>query len=156
MKFILLSQARQGSTLLQTMLNSHSQIKFEGELLQDKKMIERLGKPLVYLVKRHFSIPYLNIQAYLSNKPHWGFKLILNQAKDPVKFVNNLYNHGYKIIDLRRKNGLEVAILACIATKSGKWFMKDKQDQHKIPIYIEPELLFLRLAHYESQILLQK
>ena len=155
MRFIILSQARQGSTLLQTILNSHSQIKFEGELFQDKSMIKRFGKPISQLVKHHFSLSYINFLASHSNKEHWGFKLILNQVPDPLEFIKNAHESGYELIDLRRHNGIEVALSACIASKSGKWFMNNSREQHQNPIYIEPELFLMRLTHYEEQIALQ-
>ncbi|MBU3677677.1 MAG: sulfotransferase [Chitinophagaceae bacterium] len=155
MKFVILSQARQGSTLLQNMIDSHPDIHVDGEILKAKNIHEAFGKPLGRIIYRYGLTPYVTWKAWRAPKQHWGFKLILTQVQQPIQFVDNLYRRGFKIIDLRRRNGLHVALSACLATKSGKWFVNNSSEQTLNTYEISPELLLQRLAHYESQLALQ-
>lgn len=132
-KFVIISGGRTGSTLLVELLNSHPDIRCEGELLHD---------PLL--------APYTYIERMcgLARKPCFGFKLLEYQLRnvqptirEPRHFVQKLYSDKYKIIFLERQNHLRSALSNIIARQRQKFHNYEKEGlgSEKITIPL-PEL----------------
>lgn len=93
-KFVIFTIGRSGSGLLVSLLHSHAHIHCADELL---------AKPL-------FSPKgYIKNYETLAKKTIYGFKLNtyhfrVQKIQDPVGFVTDLHEDGYKIISLKRHN----------------------------------------------------
>ena len=80
-------------------------------------------------------------------KEHYGFKLIIGQVKKPHNFIQSLYNKGFIIIDLQRRQVWYTALSAAMAVSSGQWYVNNSDKRNNDPIIINPNLLFSRLNH---------
>ena len=99
-KFVIFTVGRSGSTLLVNLLHSHEQIHCDDELYKRK-----LFSP----------IRYLRCKTLLSSKKIYGFKLNTYHFRDqkivnPKVFINEVFEEGYQIISLRRRNIVRQAI----------------------------------------------
>lgn len=155
MKFVIISQARAGSSLLGEMLNSHSTIQCDGELFNEHTLKKKWGK-----IGQWFAMEFPYVLVWMherkTRKTHYGFKLLLSQAKQPDQFTDVLLRKGYIVINLTRENVLEKAFSAAVAYTTGDWYINLAENRQKGPITILPDLLLTRLAHTEKQNKLQK
>ncbi len=129
--FIILGQGRTGSTLLKSLLDSHSEIRCEGELFNSHcKYIQR---PLLLRFLRWYPFPYLDYRKKRSMKPVYGCKIL---EQDQIKFfhtrIRQLQNKGWKIIHIRRKNVVRQVLSSLIAQKTTRWHRNEQED---IPVY---------------------
>jgi LPS sulfotransferase NodH len=154
MKFVILSQARTGSSLLAEMLNSHSLVQCDGEIFNPKTIQKKWGK-IGLLIAKQFPqfIVWYNYRK--RNKEHYGFKLILGQVPDVHGFIQSLYEKGFVIINLRRQDIIQTAFSACIAKQSGLWYINKDQSRVNESIVINTEVFFHRIEHAELQNQLQ-
>ena len=117
--FILIMEARSGSSLLVSLLNSHPNIICYPELLVDQpqdiqediaRIISAGGAP--ERISPYAQSPqYQPVSAYTkSNLASVGFKTKLWDLRDRAEFKKILSASGYKIIVLTRKNHLRTAI----------------------------------------------
>lgn len=112
-KFVIFGQGRTGSTLLTSLLNSHSEITCEGEILAG-----RVLNPLLYVTYRS------RIQ---SASDVYGFKVKIYQLthtqklylNDVINFFQKLSEDKWQIIYLRRENLLRHAISNMIVENTG-------------------------------------
>lgn len=120
--FLIFCQGRTGSTLLQDMLDQHPQLRCEGEIMQKKylkpyRYIE--GKSKIYKTKAY------------------GFKVLPQQIRiqgfgNSTPFIHYLYNKGWKIIYVRRKNYIRQALSRLIGQQRGRNF-RDQKAYNKAP-----------------------
>lgn len=131
-KFIILSQGRTGSSLLQSLLDSHPQILCEGELL-------------MYPV----SFPNLYIKSMAARQYQkevaWGFKvkpyhLTGTQKRDLNKFICDFYAEGWKIIRLERKDIFRQTISGIIGKYRNTWVITSENSKlNKTKIKIDTD-----------------
>lgn len=150
MNFIIVSQARSGSSLLAEMLNSHSNIHCDGEIFNRKKVQKKWGK-LGLLIADYWPELILWYQSRKKKKKYYGFKLLVNQIKNPEKFIDSLHKKGFIILDLRRNNVIKKAFSAAISVTTGRWSVQRKEDRSNTPIEINPDLLLQRIALIEKE-----
>lgn len=121
-KFVIFCHGRSGSTLLSNLLNSHPDINCDGEILSRKVFSPSL------LIK---------CRSLISSKKVYGFKLLSYQLRDvqkvgnPRSFLENLQNHGYKIIFLRRSNMLRLVLSVMYAEFRNEWHHKQSEGKVK-------------------------
>lgn len=99
-RFVIFCQGRTGSSLLRSLLNSHPDVRCEGEILVDP-----VAEP----------IEFLRETARNPARPVFGFKVKIYQLTDaqkvdPREFLSELRVQSYRIIYLRRNNLLRHAI----------------------------------------------
>lgn len=154
MKFIILCQARTGSSMLCEMLNSHSLVQCDGELFNPITLQKKWGK-MGLIIARKFPrfIVWYNYRK--RKKIHYGFKLILGQVDNVQDFIQSLYKNGFIIINLRRQDIIKMAFSACIAKQSGQWYVNKEQNRVNESIEINADLLFQRIEHAIMQNKLQ-
>ncbi|WP_231506153.1 sulfotransferase [Planktothrix serta] len=140
-RFVIFGRGRSGSTLLVSLLNTHSQIYCDGEILHDWVSFPRLQ---------------INVCASRCQRPVYGFKLLSYQMRDiqPIinstQFLTNLYQHGYQIIYLRRRNLLTHAF-SNINARQQKFHHQSSQgtiQNHKI--YVDYQTLINWIEHSEQ------
>lgn len=141
-KFLILCFPRTGSNQLVSMLNSHPDIHCDNELL-----INRLSNPM----------RFINSRASSSNKPVFGFKLqahhlALQKIRDDGTFVRELFDAGYKIIQLTRRNYFRAALSLNYAASVGKfhYMHNDSSDTYR-KISLDPQELYRRIEWIELQ-----
>ena len=135
--FIILGQARTGSTLLQKLLDSHPDIQCEGELFNPaSKYIKR---SLMLRLLQWYPFPYLEYRKRLSMKPVYGFKLHTHQIKSIQTRIRQLHQKGWKIIHLRRKNVVHQVLSLLIALKSKHWHRSEQEETPAYSISINPD-----------------
>lgn len=108
--------------ILQDMLDQHPQLRCEGEIMQKKylkpyRYIE--GKSKIYKTKAY------------------GFKVLPQQIRiqgfgNSTPFIHYLYNKGWKIIYVRRKNYIRQALSRLIGQQRGRNF-RDQKAYNKAP-----------------------
>lgn len=129
-KFVLFSSGRAGSTLLVKLLDNHSLIQCEGEILR-RKMVN----------------PYHYIQrcSKTSTSEVFGFKLLSYQLrelqssiKDKRQFLQDLVADGFQIIYLERKNILRQALSVMYGYHRDQWHVKKGQSLDSTKMKIDP------------------
>lgn len=140
---MIFAQGRTGSSLLRTILNAHSEVRCEGEILA-----EPVDEP----------VGFVEEQAQSSNKPVFGFKVKIYQltdvqGADPARFLLALHDRSYQIIYLYRENLLRHAFSNTFARRRGRYH--DTSQDERPTIRVDPELLIevmrRRQAHLESE-----
>lgn len=100
-KFVIFGTGRSGSTLLVDLMHSNPHIHCDNELFHRK-----LYSPL----------SFLECRSQMFNTTAYGFKCLTYQIQeilgfeDQKKFINDLYNLGYKIIYLHREDTFKQAL----------------------------------------------
>lgn len=121
--FVVFCRGRTGSTLLVQLLNSNDKIQCDGEILR-----ESVDSPLSVVIE----------SSRQSTRQIYGFKLLsahLRRLKrdnniEPLDFMNNLVERGFKIIYLRRENILRQA-LSNLYAQHRKKYHNDRKDAKK-------------------------
>jgi LPS sulfotransferase NodH len=141
-KFLIFGQGRTGSTLLASMLDSHSQIYCVGEPLFHKKLFPRL---------------YLHGCAAVTHKPMAGFHVKCYQLtedqkmKEPKAFLKGLVDDGWKLIYLKRSNLFRHAVSPLIASKRNLWHVDNKKGKRSLePVELDPQVILERIHAREE------
>ncbi len=150
-RFIILCHPRTGSTLLHTYLNSHWNVVSYGNLIGMNFSERVLGKG--HSVDDFFAS---NVeQPYPAFIKAAGFKFFYqytdcNWARTMLKY---LHNKNYKIVHLRRKDGMRTALSYLLAKKTSAWSRGLPHD----PVTLDPDevinamkKLQEREAHYSE------
>lgn len=140
-KFVIFGRDRSGSTALVDLLNSHSDICCEGELLNQWMPVPRFR---------------ICVHEAASTCDIYGFKLLSYQLRDlyrlsnPNYFLQEMNERGYKFIFLTRENILRYAI-SNIAARKNKfhYFSADEFKGYK-PFIVDIEELYTWIQHGES------
>lgn len=109
-RFVVFGQGRSGSTLLVSLLDSHREIRCDGEILSKRVWF-----------------PYSHVKACCASAraPVYGCKILSYQlrmvqpGRDLGRFVKRLADDGFRIIYLRRENALSHAVSNIRARKFG-------------------------------------
>jgi len=132
-KFVLFNSGRAGSTLLVKLLDSHSQIQCEGEILRRKMLFPRA---------------YINRMSQVCDTPVFGFKLLSYQLKnvqtsikDKQSFLQNLVSDGFQIIYLERQNILRQALSVMYGYHRDQWHVKKEQNISPTKMNVDPVAL---------------
>ena len=146
-KLLIYGTDRSGTGLLLNLLNNSHLIHTEGELLSHSLNID----DPVQKIK----------EAELKSEAHvFGFKLLTYQLfmrfEDPVKFIKYLLSDDYKILYLRRRNIVRIAISNINARQKGKfhYFKKDAHDINrysKIKIDINDLFKWIKVAEQNHE-----
>lgn len=147
-KFVIFAQARTGSILLGSLLNSHPKIFCDGEIFS--------------VWNKNLFFPFQYIQCHATRRENrvygWQLKidqLILLQRTDPQQFMFHLQKSGWKIIYLRRANLLRQAISELIARSRDEWADTTKTPLRNLRIHIDCNRL-LDLIKYREKMLRQE
>ncbi|MDY6786013.1 MAG: sulfotransferase [Cyanobacteriota bacterium] len=151
-KFILLGHYRAGTTLLTDLLNSHPQIRCDGELFL----------PFVKLDYRKVLFPhvYINYHASKKKQPIYGFDLKVIQVfetlpqfqESPECFLQKLHQEGWKIIYLKRLNLLRQSISNLMARSRNEWHEKKDKLIQRQSVVIEVEKLMAEIEYHEDNL----
>ncbi len=142
-RFVIFGQGRTGSSLLRSLLNTHPDVRCEGEILA-----EHVAQPL-QLVESY---------ALASPRPVFGFKVKIYQLSDtqhvdPAAFLGELVGAGYRIIYLRRNNLLRHAISNSFAEMRGTYH--DHSAGPRPALTVDPaaliEVMGRRQAHLDRE-----
>ncbi len=113
-RFVIYSRGRSGSTLLVQLLNAHSSVQCDDEILN---LPVALRDPATYVRDR----------AHLAHKPVYGFKLLsyqlpkLQNIEDQSAFLDDMQRDGFAIIYLYRRDLLRHAISNIMARQRGEF-----------------------------------
>lgn len=141
--FVILTQARTGSTMLQTMLNSHPEIECFGEVFnpavsngyekwKDRFFLRRLANKYIrdYAVEKYLT----SLASPGSEKPlsAIGFKVIYPGQFDRWSGLRYFWRtRDFKVVSLIRKNILRKYLSSRIANIEGKWSAKEARSKNK-------------------------
>jgi LPS sulfotransferase NodH len=130
-RFVILFVGRTGSTYLQQLLNSHSNIRCLPEALEDIK--DRDGQ--LAMINRSWSPPIIGKYGAV------GFKTKLVDVLDPEEFADLLVKNHVRIIHLQRRNRVKAAVSYHNAQrlwkKTGQWNVYNEKDRVG-KLYINP------------------
>ena len=124
-KFVIFALGRSGTTFLCDLLNNHSKIHCDGEILK---------------FKAESPYEYVNGRAKLSTLPNYGFKIKSWHVENSHDFISSLHEDGWKIIHLVRKNIFRKAISYQLAKVNGYHFY-ETPDLDKIELDVDQLLL---------------
>ncbi len=117
-RFLIFTGGRTGSTLLQSLLESHPLIHCDGEILKGK-----MFDPLRHVERK----------MERCRLPSYGFKLLSYQlrdvqtgVKDKRRFIQALCEKGFRIIYLERRNKTLQAKSVALAMHADLWHTKGK------------------------------
>ncbi|PWD97762.1 sulfotransferase family protein [Marinilabilia rubra] len=131
-KFLIFGQGRSGSTLLVSLLNSHPNIKCEGEILNNATNFR----------KGNILFPKLFLRGKLAmygNKFSYGYKVKVYQLEEQKKihnisqFLNKQQNNGWKIIFLQRKNVFDHAMSNIMAETTKRYHSYNNLNDYQAP-----------------------
>lgn len=147
-RFVIFCQGRTGSKLLVQLLNSHPQIRCQGEILS-KSFWNPLTRRLVLPFWRHFPLLFFNLQAAQKNQKAYGFKLFNKHCKHPGRVLHQMNATGWKIIHLWRRDVFSQAISNQVAVATHHWHRNPRQAEPSMPksLHIEPERLLTTIAN---------
>lgn len=120
-RFVIYSRGRSGSTLLVQLLNAHSSVQCDDEILN---LPVALRDPATYVRDR----------AHLAHKPVYGFKLLsyqlpkLQNIEDQSAFLDDMQRDGFAIIYLYRRDLLRHAISNIMARQRGEFHRRADPD----------------------------
>lgn len=149
-KFFIFAHYRTGSTLLKSLLNSHPEIKCDGEIF------------LPFIFQRFKKVLFPNF--FIENKligcreKNYGFVLRLSQLEHiltrfhtrPDRFVENLFENGWKIIHLKRENFFKQALSNIIQIKRGQSHDTFDNPLRKTHVQIFPQELIRSIRSMEN------
>lgn len=125
-KFVVFSQTRSGSTLLQGLLDSHSKIHCEGEILtltdeyiSNGTRFKYLNNDALYQLCKLFPIPYVYIRRLGALKPVYGCFLFIFHTPFICHTIQTLYKLNWKIIYLEREDIINQSLSNIIALQTG-------------------------------------
>jgi LPS sulfotransferase NodH len=122
-KFVIFCLGRSGSTLLESLLDSHPQIRCEGELLV-KVAWEGWKRPLLRVL-RHYPFPLINLRIMLAKRHHhilfYGFKLQMFQAANPFNILMQMHKQGWHVLYLSRNDLFAQTLSVQIAHMTNRW-----------------------------------
>jgi len=133
--FIIFSQSRSGSTLLRRLLDSHSQIHCEGEVLTitDGYLKNNFGQK----VARLFSIPFLYRRKWPVLDSVYGATLFIYHGRYIAKNIQWLQRLGWKIIYLERNDIVNQAFSNIIAMRTRHFHTEigeeEPKERHFVP-----------------------
>jgi len=139
-KFLIFGFPRSGSTLLVSLLDSHPKVHCEDELLYRKL---------------RFPMYYIQCHARLSRAEVYGFKLLVDHfetqgIEDPATFFTNLYEDGYQVIYLKRRNLLRAALSSLYGYFLGKFHHSQSEGElHREKMRVRPQELEAKIQRFE-------
>jgi LPS sulfotransferase NodH len=130
-RFVIFGRGRSGTTALVSLLNAHPLMLCEGEIL---------SRPVFR--------PLEHVLAHCANSaaPVYGCKILSYQLSEvqPLQqrtaFVSQLYDHGFRIIYLRRRNLLRHALSNLRAREFG-FHARTSESVTSAPIVVDPQAL---------------
>lgn len=150
-KFLIFGAGRSGSSLLVDLLDSHPQIRCEGEILHHRVLFPRL---------------YVSCRAATAAQDAYGFKLLSYQLRqvqkmhDPGLFLQRLHESRWKIIYLVRRNILRRALSNLYARHRQKFHARRDErptEAVRMPVDVSELLSWMegmeRLNRFEQQLL---
>jgi LPS sulfotransferase NodH len=144
-RFVILSRARSGSTLLASLLNSVPNMHCDGEILRH---------PLPFPER------YIHARSAAKACSAYGFKVLIGQVRKPDRFhdpenlIRRLHGDGFSVVHLRRRDRLAAAVSVIRALRFG-FHERTTQNQktQREPMAIDFEKLterFERIELYEQ------
>jgi len=136
-KFVIFGQGRSGSTLLKQLLDSHPEIKCEGELLniKDGYLPNELMLKLVYRIP----FPFFNYRKWIAKYPVYGFTLLFYQYWPQNYMLNKLVRNGWKIIYLTRNDSFSQSLSHLVAKQTSVWHRRNDDQEKETKVRINPE-----------------
>jgi LPS sulfotransferase NodH len=139
-KFVILGLPRSGTTLLVSLLDSHTQISCEGEL-----WAHQLFLPL----------HYIECRSRLCKKEVFGFKLLITHFEtqnisNSNSIIQQLQAAGYRFISLTRRNLYRAALSNIYAGFLGTFHLsKSNFNRIKGPMYVDPQALLQKMDRFD-------
>jgi len=147
-KFLIISRARSGSTLLTQLLNTHPQVRCDREVLAKRVLFPRA---------------YLNRLAHKNTAAAYGAKLLSYQMvqvqrfRDPAGFLARLEQDGFRFIHLQRDTFAQTVSLAMAQSRRffhqktdpgagvGKHIPEAEAKKARAPVQVDVEDFIRRL-----------
>lgn len=142
--FIIFSQSRSGSTLLKRLINSHSKIHCEGEVLTitDGYLKHRFGLKSARL----FATPYLFMRKMRSPEKVYGATIFIYHGRCIARNIKWLHKLGWKILYLEREDIVNQVISNMIAAQTGHYHTENERKEQSVR-HVIPEDSFINLVN---------
>ena len=138
-RLLIFGQGRTGSTLLESLICSTGHFSINGELLNTRKIEILYPIPYIYgLTKRAQSENFIfHVKVYQLTEDR-------KRPIDPAPFLERLFNEGWNIIYLRRKNKVKHALSNVVANHRGHF--------HKLHDGVERFNITVDLDYFVGQV----
>jgi len=142
--FIIFSQSRSGSSLLQELIDSHPEIKCEAEIFNlDHGYV---GHPIYLKVWKKLPYSFIYYRRLRSVNELYGFKLFYDQLLRPARVIHILHKMGWKIIYLKRNNIIRQVISEIIATDTAQWHRTEDDTMNERKFHISVDKFIAGIA----------
>ncbi len=145
MNFVILGQARTGSTLLVRLLHSHPQVQCDGEIFGKhgwRYAPKRYLGPLV----RRCPEPYIWYKAGKSIKSVYGFKLLVNHLAVTHRVITGLHRRGWQIIHIQRRSLFDITLSRLVAAETGQYGeYKPAGEPDELSLTLPPDQFMARM-----------
>ena len=161
-RVVIFAQGRTGSTLLESLLCSTGHFQKNGELLDRTQGQSEVLFPIQFVcglskwkLKKNF---IFHVKIYQLTKDR-------KRPIDPAYFLETLYQNGWEIIYLRRKNKVKHALSNIVVKNRGArnqattWHKFDDNNKEKTKVFVDCEKLVkkvekrFRFDNYEKEVL---
>lgn len=142
--FVIFAQGRTGSTLLQSLLNTHPDIYCDGEILS--RVLQRR------ILFPRYRVSSRSRLAHTQGCSTYGFHLKIWQlhqqgCSDVRKFLESLSTSGYRIIYLRRENSARQVISGQIARRTVYHIGNNESPRrNNVRLELDPDKVVRRIA----------
>jgi hypothetical protein len=142
-KVLVFANSRSGTNLFLNLINQHPRVRLQGEILSHKVITDDPVK----LIRGYESCAIGDI---------FGFKLLTYQLKerfdDPAGFIRFLAGDGYRIIHIRRRNILNIALSQIHARSTGQhhYYPGKTEDKRSEGITVDIDKLLQGLRWIEK------
>jgi len=123
-RVVIFAQGRTGSTVLENLISSTGYFQMNGELLDVNK--SEVFFPVQFILglpKRKQDENFIfHVKLYQLTRDR-------KRPVDPVHFLNTLYNDGWKIIYLKRRNKIKHVLSNMVANERGAYHKFDKKKE---------------------------
>jgi hypothetical protein len=138
-RFVLFSQGRTGSSLLESLLAAHPEVHRSIEILSKRRRLADLHR-------------FLDAASRRSRHPVWGAKIKVDQLEfqgvDPPAFLATLATSGWRLVHLWRRDTLRQSVSHFVRRHRGHAHRKDDRPE-TLRLRIEPSAL---LGQIESRL----
>lgn len=139
-RFVVFGQGRSGSTLLVDLLNAHSDLHCDQEILNPNNF-SLYNSKLLWQILRKYPVPYIRYKWLTHRDMNYGFKLMDYQTQSIDRTLRFLVNNHVKIIYIYRSNVFKQAISGIVASQRNS-YVQTAQSVNDMPsLHLDPNLV---------------
>jgi LPS sulfotransferase NodH len=122
-KFVVYGQSRSGSTLLVELINTHPEVRCDGELFNQDA--DRIGNRVLLSLVRAFPMPYISYKRRRAAGKAYGFKFLFYHLPMARQVMRMLALTGWKFVHVYRRNVARQSLSNIVAETTQRWHKRE-------------------------------